>query len=61
MKDQLGDERKLLMREKADMEREKVKETNKLRNDMDKKIEETQNSLFALKKVQLETTTRYLL
>ena len=46
------------MREKADMEREKVKETNKLRNDMDKKIDETQNSLFALKQVQLQTTTR---
>lgn len=46
------------MREKADMEREKVKETDKLRKDMDNKITETQHSLHALKKVQLETTTR---
>lgn len=58
LQEQLEEERKILMREKADMEREKVKETNKLRNDMDKKIDETQNSLFALKQVQLQTTTR---
>lgn len=46
------------MRQLADREREKVQATTKLNNDMYKKIEETKESLMALKKEQIETTNK---
>lgn len=46
------------MRQLADKEREKVQATTKLNNDMYKKIEETKESLMALKKEQIETTNK---
>ena len=45
-------------RELADKDRERVQATDKLKNEMLHKIQETKTSLFALKKEQLQTTTR---
>ena len=42
----------------ADKDREKVQATDKLKNDMLHKIQETKTSLLSLKKEQLSTTTR---
>ncbi|CAD8177752.1 unnamed protein product [Paramecium pentaurelia] len=54
----LAQERKDKQRELADKEKEKVKETDQLKKEMLHKIQETKSSLLALKKEQLETTTR---
>lgn len=51
-------EKKERQREVADKDREKVQATDKLKHDMMKKIAETKTSLLALKKEQLQTTTR---
>eukprot|EP00825_Cyclidium_porcatum_P038879 TRINITY_DN4602_c0_g1_i1.p1 TRINITY_DN4602_c0_g1~~TRINITY_DN4602_c0_g1_i1.p1 ORF type:complete len:294 (-),score=72.77 TRINITY_DN4602_c0_g1_i1:42-923(-) len=57
-KELLQQQRKDQMRQLADKEREKVQATTKLNNDMYKKIEETKESLMALKKEQIETTNK---
>ena len=58
MQDQLDDERRDKIRSLADRDRDKVQATDKLKNDMLHKIQETKTSLLALRKEQLKTTTR---
>ncbi|KAL4497107.1 hypothetical protein ABPG72_019427 [Tetrahymena utriculariae] len=58
LKEQLEFEKKEKLRELADKDREKVQATDKLKKDMLHKIQETKTSLLALKKEQLQTTTR---
>lgn len=54
----LENERKERQRELADKDREKVQATDKLKKEMLNRIQETKTSLLALKKEQLQTTTR---
>ena len=58
LKEELDILSKEKQRELADKDRERVQATDKLKNDMLHKIQETKTSLFALKKEQLATTTR---
>lgn len=58
---ELEDEKKLMKRQIADKEKEKVIETHELNQNITKKIDETKAALQDLKKEQLETTRRYFL
>lgn len=58
LEDTLENERKERQRELADKDREKVQATDKLRKEMLHRLQETKTSLLALKKEQLQTTTR---
>lgn len=58
---QLEEEIRLMKRQIADKEKDKVIETHDLSLNISKKIEETKVALQDLKKEQLETTRRYLL
>lgn len=58
LKEEVDHLSKEMQRQLADKDRERVQATDKLKNDMLHKIQETKTSLFALKKEQMNTTTR---
>lgn len=58
LENELEDELKLMKRQIADKEKEKVIETHELNQNITKKIDETKLALQDLKKEQLETTRR---
>lgn len=58
LKEEVDHLTKEMQRQLADKDRERVQATDKLKNDMLHKIQETKTSLFALKKEQMNTTTR---